>query len=256
VVLAAATAAVLACAGNRPRNGEGVEETPAADTVADPCRTPPLPLEGRDENGRPLISARALPDRPETSEWTYYDRQGRRTLVELRDRDGNLEHLTAYYPNGNVRFAGPLFLDTGAGVFRSAGQWELLFDDGATHARAVMQSGALDHGLAWQWDRYTREVEWSLAENVFTYEQQRTVVSQPWSYPEDLARKGIGGLVCSLVCIDAEGELAGVFLTKRDLPGFDEAVTETLKFWRFAPRKLGDIALPSCETKSAEFKPF
>jgi TonB family protein len=214
---------------------------------------PPLPFEAQYDDGAVLVRGRALEDSPDVSEWTYFNRFGEKIYTEKR-RDGHPIHATGYYPGGKPLFYGELMFDAESEVVRAQGIWELLYEDGAVRARALMLEGEAHGSSMQEMTPDGEEIPWSLPENIFVYREARPVSPVEPRYPLKAQREQIHGRTCTLVCVDEEGTQVGIFRLAQAGNGFDEAAELAIRAWRFYPRRIGELPVPACVTQSVDFE--
>lgn len=208
------------------------------------CAEMPFPLEARHSNGQLLVRAREVKGSSDFVEWTYFDRNGGRMLVEVQAPDGSLI-LTAYHPNGMKRFEGGFIYDYGRSEYWGSGPWAFFHEDGKTQASAELDSGKPVAKTMRQYDQTGKEMDWSMPEDAFIHHRYEVLYAKI-RYPFEARRKGVGGEACDLICLDQEGAVTGFFPMNHLGYGLDEAVANSVKFSSFKPRRVGPIALPIC----------
>jgi lysophospholipase L1-like esterase len=261
-----------ACSHVQPMHVEAFQPEGGCDKV-------PVPVEARYDDGKVMMRGTPLAGE-DGAQWEYFDEDGSRAVLvkNLSDLDVS---FTVYYPNGEKRIEAVYRKSEEEATFdvqttssetlelttryntvsttahkvmvqRPHGTWTLNYEDGKPLARAVFNNGELLDRE--QWDESGSSVEWSLPDRVFHFRQPRMLVAAKPVYPPDPERLGIEGRTCSLVCLDREGELQGLFSLTRAPKEFETAARTAIRRSSYAPEKIGEVALPACMAMQTLFK--
>jgi hypothetical protein len=145
-------------------------------------------------------------------------------------------------------------IDSESGEARAEGLWEINDDEGDLVARALISGGELHQGSAQAWDRDGLEIDWSLPEDVFAYEEAEPTQPIRASLPANAFGEHKRKRTCTLVCLDESGDQVGIYRLAHAAPGLNEASEAAIRAARFHPRLIGGIGMPSCRTESINYE--